>query len=219
MQDTVIVGEVEAGQAAQVRRSLKRAITQINTSTFDVVELLHRVRKDHLYTELSWSDFTKTLELKSSKALYLTRIGEVMDAIGCTRDQYEPIGVTKLRAITRLEPTDTYVNPITHEERSMSDYIKGLMEMAPETTADKLEQHVRVLMGETGENDFTWLNIRLPRLVMTNTIKPAMDKAAINLGTVAADAEGVAVEAKDWRKLEVLAVEYLNDSSTNPEVA
>jgi hypothetical protein len=44
-----------------------------------------------------------------------------------------------------------------------------------------------------------------------------MDKAAINLGTVAADAEGVAVEAKDWRKLEVVCVEYLLDEQSAPQ--
>ena len=91
--------------------------------------------------------------------------------------------------------------------------------MASTTTAEQLESNVRVLMGETGENDMTWLNIRLPRIVMDNTIAPALEKAAILIGTVNTDAEGVAEEVSEWRKLEVVCVEFKNDKSTDPEMA
>ena len=218
MQDIVIVGEVEAGHAATVRKSLKKAIQQVNVSTFDVIELLHKVRKEHLYTEPTFSDFVDTLGIKKRTAQYWERIGEVMDAIGAARSEYEPIGITKLRAITRLDPATTYTNPVTKDVHPMTDYIWGLMEMAPTKTAGELEKHVHVLLGEVGENELTWYNVRLPRLVMENAVKPALEKAAINIGTVKTDAEGMAEEVPDWRKLEVVCIEYKNDKNSDPEV-
>lgn len=221
MTDIVIIGEQIAGESAKTRKALTKAINTLNSSVFDVIELLHKVRKEHLYTEPTFADFVKTLGLQKRRAEYWERIGMVMETIGAKREEYEPIGVTKLRAITRLDPAATYTNPVTKDVHPMTDYIWGLMEMAPTKTSEELEQHVRVLLGEVGENDLTWLNIRLPRIVLTNTIVPAMKKAAINIGTVKTDAEGMAEEVTDWRKLEVIAVEYLLDerSASDPEVS
>lgn len=218
MQDIVIVGEVDAGHAAAVRKSLKKAIQQVNVSTFDVIELLHKVRKERLFTEPTFSDFVDTLGLKKRTAQYWERIGEVMAAIDAKREEYEPIGVTKLRVISRLEPTTTYTNPITNDVHPMTDYIWGLMEMAPTKTAEELEQSVRVLLGEVGENDFTWLNVRVPRLTMTNVIAPAIEKAKTNIGSVATDADGTEKAANDARALEVICVSYNLDASEDPEV-
>jgi hypothetical protein len=222
VQDTVIVGEAVSGERAEVQKALKKLIKQVNTNTFDIAELLFKAKAKHLYTEPTFADFVATLDIKVRKAQYLERIAEVMDTAQVTRAEYEPIGVTKLRVITRLDPAATYTNSVTKDTAPMVDYIVGLVEFAtqhPEKTAEDLEQSVRVLMGETGENDMTWLNIRLPRLVMENTIAPALEKAAINLGTVAMDTDGVAKEVQDWRKLEVLAIEYVNDVATEPEIS
>ena len=218
MHDIVIVGEVEAGLSAKVRKSLEKAIKQINVSTFDIVELLHRVRSEHLYTEPTFADYTATLDLKKRKAQYLERIGEVMEAIGAKREEFEAIGVTKLRVITRLDPTATYKNPITNDEYSMTDYILGLMEMAPTKTTEELEQQVHVLLGEVGENALTWLNIRVQRLTMENVIAPALAKAKTNIGSVATDADGTEKDASDARALEIICVAYNQDQSEDPEI-
>jgi hypothetical protein len=226
MQDTVIVGEVESGERAEVQKSLKRLIRQVNTNKFDIAELLYKAKSRHLYTEPTFAQFAVTMGIQKRTAEYLERIAEVMTLSNISREEYEPIGIAKLRIITRLNPlnkegaVNMYTNPLTHESYPMADYVVGLVEQAKEgADPATLEKGVRVLLGETGENDMTWLNIRLPRMVLENTIAPALEKAAINIGTVRTDAEGMAEEAKDWRKLEVLAVEYLNDSNTNPEVA
>jgi len=222
VQDTVIVGEVVAGEAAAVRKALAKLIKQVNTNTFDIAELLHKAKAKHLYTEPTFAEYAATFDIKVRKAQYLERIADVMEQSNIPREEYEPIGVTKLRVITRLNPAATYTNPVTKDTAPMADYIVGLVELAtqhPDKTADDLEQSVRILMGETGDNDMTWLNIRLPRIVMENTIAPALEKAAINIGTVSTDAEGVAEEISDWRKLEVVCVEYVNDAGTNPEVS
>jgi len=219
MQDTVIVGEIEAGEAAKVRKSLEKAIQQVNDSTFDIAELLYTVKSKHLYTTPSFQDYVDQLKIKRRRAQYLTRIVEVMTAINCTRAEYEPLGTTKLREIVRLDPAAMYTNPTTQEVHPMADYIWGLIEMAPAASPDDLAKHVRVLLGETGENDMTFLNIRLPRLVLANAVTPAFEKAAILLGTVKKDADGIAEEPKDWRKLEVICVDFKNDTSSDPEVS
>ena len=218
MQDILIVGEAVSGEAAAIRKSLVKLIKQVNTNTFDIAELFHKAKAKHLYTEPTFAEYAATFDIKKRRAEYLERIVAVMEAANITREEYEPIGVTKLRIITRLDPEATFTNPLTKEVHPMVDYIVGLAEMASTTTAEQLESNVRVLMGETGENDMMWLNIRLPRIVMDNTIAPALEKAAILIGTVSTDAEGVAEEVSDWRKLEVVCVEFKNDGATDPEV-
>jgi len=216
--DTVIVGEVNAGEAAKVRKSLEKAIKQVNASTFDVAELLHKVKAGHLYTTPTFTDYIATLDMKVQRAQYLEHIADVMEVVGITRAEYEPIGVTKLRAITRLDPTATYTNPETKETFPMTDYIVGLVEVAPTKKAKELEGSVRVLLGETGENDMTWLNIRLLRLTKENIIDKALEKAAINIGSVATNADGSEKDASDGRKLEVICINYLNDTQSDPEI-
>ena len=225
MQDTVIVGAVEPGERAEVTRALKRLIKQVNTNLFDIAELLFKAKTRHLYTEPTFIEYAVSLGLKKRKAEYLERIARIMDGAGIPRTEYEPIGIAKLRAITRLHPltkegaVNMYTNPVTQESHPMAEYIVGITEQALAGRDIKdIEKDVRVLLGEVGENDMVWRNFRLPRVVDENTIAPALEKAAINIGTVATDENGVAKEVQDWRKLEVLAVEYLHDTTTDPEV-
>jgi hypothetical protein len=225
VQDTVIVGAVESGERAEVQKALKRLIRQVNINTFDIAELLYKAKSKHLYTEPTFTEFTATLGIKPRKAQYLERIAEVMTLANIPREEYEPIGIAKLRVITRLSPltkegeVNTYLDPVTQERVPMVDYIVGITEQALAGRDVKaIEKDVRVLLGEVGENDMTWLNIRLPRLVADGKVKEAFDKAEINIGDLGVDEEGIAKKAPDWRKLEVVCVEYVNDKSTDPEV-
>jgi ribosomal protein S21 len=225
MQDTVIVGAVESGERAEVQKALKRLIRQVNENTFDIAELLYKAKEKHLYTEPTFIEFAVKMGIKKRKAEYLERLARVMALSNVPREEYEPLGIAKLRIITRLNPlnkegaVNMYTNPSTQESFPMADYVVGLVEQAKEgATTDTLEKGVRVLLGEVGENDMVWRNFRLPRLVDENTIAPALEKAAINIGTVRTDDEGMAVEVQDWRKLEVVCVEYVNDKNSDPEV-
>jgi hypothetical protein len=225
VQDTVIVGAVESGERAEVQKALKRLIRQVNENTFDIAELLYKAKEKHLYTEPTFIEFAVKMGIKKRKAQYLERLAEVMALSNISREEYEPLGIAKLRIITRLHPltkegaVNVYTNTATNESYPMADYIVGLVEQAKEgADNDTLEKGVRVLLGETGENDMTWLNIRLPRMVADGMVKAAFEKAAINIGTVRTDAEGMAEEVSDWRKLEVVCTEYVNDTSTDPEV-
>lgn len=225
MQDTVIVGAVVSGERAEVQKAIKRLVKQVNTNLFDIAELLYKAQSKHLYTEPTFTEFAANMGLKKRKAQYLERIAEVMTLSNIERAEYEPIGIAKLRAITRLHPltkegaVNMYTNPVTQESHPVAEYIVGITEQALAGWDIKdIEKDVRVLLGEVGENDMVWRNFRLPRVVDENTIAPALEKAAINIGTVATDENGVAKEVQDWRKLEVVCVEYLTDSQSDPEV-
>ena len=225
MQDTVIVGAVVSGERAEVQKAIKRLVKQVNTNLFGIAELLFKAKTRHLYTEPTFIEYAVSLGLKKRKAEYLERIARIMDGAGIPRTEYEPIGIAKLRAITRLHPltkegaVNMYTNPVTQESHPMAEYIVGITEQALAGRDIKdIEKDVRVLLGEVGENAMVWRNFRLPRVVDENTIAPALEKAAINIGTVATDENGVAKEVQDWRKLEVVCVEYVNDVATEPEI-
>jgi hypothetical protein len=150
----------------------------------------------------------KTLDFKVQKLKYLARIGEFMERAEISRAEAENIGVTKMRAISRLDPATTYTNPVTNEAVPMIEYINALLAAAPTTTSDKLEENIRILKGEVGENDMTWLNIRVSRLTKTNVIDVAFSKAATNIGDVGTDKDGIAIKPSDARKLEIICVAY-----------
>jgi hypothetical protein len=220
MQDVVIVGEAVAGESAKTRKALEKAIKQVNLSTFDVIELLDKIQDGRMYTTTTFDDYLKTLDFKLQKLKYLARIGEFMRATGMTRVEAEQAGVTKMRVISRLDPKATYKHPLTYEETPMLQFIFWLVQQAahPEMTAKKLEEQVAILKGEIGEKSFTWLNIRVSRLLKTNVLDLAFEKAALNIGTVGTDKDGVAIQPSDAAKLEIICVAYLQDESENPEV-
>lgn len=219
MQDVVIVGEAVAGESAKTRKALEKAIKQVNMSTFDIIELLHKVRSGRMYTTPTFDEYLKTLDINLQKAKYLTDIGEFMETIHCTRAEAEACGVTKMRIIKRLDPKATYTNPMTKETVPMIEYIWGFIQNAHTYTSQKMEEDVRILKGEIGDNDVTWLNIRLTRLVKTNIVEPAFEKAGLNIGDVGKDSDGVAIPASDALKLEVICVRYNQDISEDPEVS
>lgn len=218
MQDIVIIGEQNAGEAAQARAELADAIKQVHFDTFGVAELLLKVQRGRYYDTPTWQEYVKTLDLKPRKSQYLVRMADVMDQVGIERAEFEPVGLTKLREITRLDPAKTYTNPNTTEVTPMADWIKGLVELAPSKTLEEIQQSVRTLMGETGENDKTWVNFHMLRSVADGVVRPALDKAKACIGQAGQGKNGEALEPTDAAALEVVCIEYKNDLNTGPEV-
>lgn len=218
MQDIVIIGEQNAGEAAQARAELQEAIKQVHMDTFGVSRLLLKVQRGRFYTEPTWQEYIKTLDLKPRKSQYLVKMADTMDVLGIPKEEYEPVGLTKLREITRLDPTKTYTNPVTTETTPMADWIKGLVEIGQSKTLEEIQQSVRTLLGEVGDNEKTWLNFSVLRSVAENVIKPALNKAKACIGQAGVGKDGEALEPTDAAALEVVAVEYLNDQNTAPEV-
>src|SRR5216684_8183937 len=107
MADTIIVGDIEAGRATTVRRAINKLVAVSNTSTFDLAELLFEAKSRNYFAGWGFESFSKyarSLALRYTKSYYLVKIVENMKAAGLERVQYEPVGLTKLRIISRLKP-------------------------------------------------------------------------------------------------------------------
>ena len=217
MHDIVVVGEAVAGESAKIRAELEQAISVLNAGAFDVMELLHKVRKGHHYTTVTFQQYLETLNIKVRKAQYLVRIADVMERVGIPRAEYEPVGIAKLREITSLEPGEKYTNPVNGEQSEMTQWIKDLLASGKTSPLDEVKQSVRVLKGMVGENDIVWLNFNVKRLAADNVIRPALEKMKVLVGTVGTNDDGTAKEASDGQALEYMAAECLNDPDNEPE--
>jgi hypothetical protein len=221
---SVIVGEAVAGQAKQIRKKVEAIINSMETNQYDLGEWLVQVQDGNLYTQWgfnTYSEYMKTTKLKASKARYLPQIARVMKAIAVERVQYESIGISKLRVIASLNPTDVYVHPVSKEETSMHNYIAAIVDKAltdgEAYSLEDIKKHVRTLKGITGDRDVTFLGVPILRAALDNVVRPCFDRFKTLIGTVATDSEGKAVDASDGIILEricatVLALpdEYFN---------
>lgn len=220
MHETVIVGEAVAGEAAKIRRRVDAVVKTINTSVFEAIELLGKIKVRRLYTDWGFNtlaEYFGSLDMSVSKAKYLSRIGEVMSHpnVKIPRAQYEPLGIAKLRSIVSLDPEATYKDPTdpTAEPAPMADYIRGLVVDGPGMKLEQVEQYVRTLKGLVGENDQTHLNLVFLRHTLDGTITPAIEKMRLELGPVAKDQDGVAVEASPSRCIELICAKYLTEET------
>src|ERR1035437_7692834 len=105
---SVIVGEAVAGESAQALKQVTQLVKGISTNTFDLAEALHKVKKNKFYYPKydTFGEYAKTLELKLTKAYYLIKLVENMEAAGVSRAEYEPVGITKLRMLSRLDRSE-----------------------------------------------------------------------------------------------------------------
>ena len=211
---TVIVGEKVAGEAAKVRKQLEQLIKKVNTSAFDIADLLYTIKKNGYYSGFAtFQEFIKTLDIKLRKAQYLCRMNEVMEAIGKTREQYEPLGVAKLREITSLNIDDIWVNPQTKDEVPIKAFVVGFVEKGKDMTFDEIKQHVRTLKGLVGENNIMFVHFSVKKSVLDNVVRPALELAKLNIGSGPKDDEGVRQDPSDGAALEVISVEYLTSNN------
>jgi|GEM_PF-2206178 hypothetical protein len=210
---TAIVGQKVAGESAKVRKQLEQLIKKVNTSAFDIADLLYSVKKNGYYEGYeTFNAFIQTLEIKPRKAQYLTRMNEVMDALGFNREKYEPLGVAKLREICSLNINDEWVNPETKEVVPIKSFVIGFIEKGQGLTFEEIQQHVRTLKGLVGENNLVFLHFSVKQSVLENVVRPALDLAKKHIGSVSKDAEGISQDASDGSALEVIAIEYLTSA-------
>lgn len=215
---TVIIGEAVAGESTRVRTQLETLIKNVERSKFDIGELLHKIKRNGYYNGWGFTTFAEyaaTLSIKPRTAQYLRKMAEVMDAVGVTRERYEPIGIAKLREITSLDPEKTWTNPETNETIPLKDFIVGLVDKAAEMSLEEIQQHVRTLKGFVGDDDLVFLNVSMKRSALDSTVRPALQLAKQNIGTVGRDDEGTAQDASDGAALEVIAADFMSDPANN----
>src|SRR5271170_2673205 len=123
---TSIVGEAVAGQGKKLCKQAEGIINSLETNQYDLGEILMNIQDNQSYIQRgfnTYAEYMKTTKLKVTKSRYLPQIARVMKTIGVERSQYENIGISKLRIIASLNPTDTFKHPQTGEEASMYNYI------------------------------------------------------------------------------------------------
>lgn len=217
MPNIAIIGEAVAGRAGVVRRELLKLNATISEQVFDQAELLAEVKGAALYSAWGFQTFedyvTDELDMKLRKAQYLTRIVQVCKACGVERLTYQPVGLSKLREITRLDPEGSYFNQDTKESEPLRGHIVRLIAAAKDMTREQIVEEVKRLMGLVGDDETVWVNYPVTRACKENVIIPAQELARRKMGSAGRDNEGVAIEYSDAAVEEVIHQEFLNDES------
>ena len=217
-QEQVLVGEVEAGRAASVKRAINKLISGVNTSTFDLAEKLYEVKTNQYFTAYGYESFSKFVKdlsgLKYSKGFYLTKIVSLMKGAALEREQYEPAGLTKLRVISKLSlegefngvPMPLVVNQLTLKAAAM-DY-------------EQVVEEVNTILGLTEDESMVWLNFSVKKSVRDLVILPAIALAIKHMPeSQTTDDEGNHIDPSKGAAIEVIAANFLADPNFNTEEA
>lgn len=216
-----IVGDVQAGRATVLRKKLMGLAGDIQASTFDLAEMLSEASHAHMYQAWGYQSIVEygasELGLKARKVQYLVRIIEVMRIVGIKREIFEPIGVTKLREITTLDPAGTFFNKETKQNEPLLDHIIRLVTEADDVTADEISEEVKRLKGQIGDNAMVVRSTSYVLSVWENVIKPAQELARRLMGSAGRDKDGNAVEYSDGAVEEMIHAAFNADPNNSLE--
>jgi hypothetical protein len=127
-------------------------------------------------------------------------------------EEYEPVGVTKLRIISRLKPAGEY-NGVP-----MPLVIRELTLKALNMTAEEVQFEVDTIMGQTEEESMVWLNLKVKKLARENVIKPAIDLMRKHTPeSQLVDEDGHVTELSDGAAIELICANLLADPNYNSE--
>jgi hypothetical protein len=208
-----IIGEAIAGEAAAALKQVKALVKNITSNTFDLAEALHKVRSNKYYAPKhnTFKEYANSIDIKIAKAYYLSRLVDVLEQAGVPREQYEPVGIAKLRLITRLDVKDKEGKPAMHEGKPISLLIKDLIETADKFTPEDLELKVKTIQGLVGENaSGGWVNFPVTFAQRAEWEK-AVALAQNNIGSVAQDEEGNYKDASIGACAQVIAQSFILD--------
>ena len=218
-----IVGEAVAGEAAATLADVKKLVKGLSVNTFDLAEKLHKVMSKKFYAPKynTFWEYAKTLDLKLSKAYYLTKLVEVMTACDIPRAVYEPVGIAKLRIVSRVKLANPDGGPKMYDLGTGlpvegTEIVKAIMAHAETQAPKDLEQFVRKVNGQVGDNAPTWENIAMTEGQRAKW-QEAVSLAKKNIGSVSKDAEGNYKDASEGACAEVIALSYLQDPNNHPE--
>ena len=214
--EQVLVGDIEAGRAAKVRREINKLVSSVNASTFDLAERLYDVKTNQFFTGYGYETFSKYLKdisgLKASKGFYLTKIASLMKGAALEREQYEPAGLTKLRVISKLSlegefngvPMPLVVRELTLKAAAM-DY-------------EQVVEEVNKILGLTEDESMVWLNFSVKKSVRDLVILPAIALATKNMPeSQKVDDEGNHIDPSKGAAMECICADFLASPEWNPE--
>ena len=213
-----IVGEAVAGEAAQTLADVKKLVKGLAVNTFDLFEKLHKVKKNKFYAPKynTFGEYAKTLDLKLSKAYYGVKLVEVMEACGIPRAQYEPVGIAKLRLLSRVDLVDAEGEAKKFNGIPVTLLIKNMVETADSLSPDTIEAEVRKIQGLVGDNAPEWENIPMTAGQRAKW-NEAVELAKKNIGSVGKDEDGQYKDASVGACAEVIALSYVQDPNNYPE--
>ena len=213
-----IVGEATAGEAAQTLKQVKSLIKGLSSNTFDLAGALYKVKKNKYYSPKfsTFSEYAKDLDIKLSKCYYLLRITETLETCGVPREIYEPVGIAKLRAITRLELTDEDGAPKMYGDLTAVDTVKKLLTDSTQQTPEEVDEAVKELQGLMGDEALVWLNFPIKKAAR-DVWEKAVSLAQKLIGSTGKDVEGNYKDASVGRCAEIIAVSFLQDPNNSPE--
>ena len=221
MYEQVLVGEQVAGRAARVRAKLKDLTNDVKSSTFDLADLLFEAQENNYPAAWGYSSIVEygkeELGLKKRKTQYLTRITKVCRQVGLKRERYEPSGISKLRAITTLDPEGSFWNVIEHVSEPLDEHIVRLVLDSDTMSVEQVEEEVLRLKGMTGPNRMVVRSCSVTQSAWENVIQPAYELARRILGSQGRDESGAAVEYKDGACLEVICAAFLADPNNSED--
>lgn len=201
--------EVDQKRAEFVKKQINKLLKQTAQSTFDVAELLYEVKSKNFYRDWGFETFSlyaKTLELKVSKSYYLVRIVENMQVAGLSRAEYEPVGLAKLRAISRLEPNGEY------NGQPMSQVIRELTQKAGTLSIEEVQLEVEGILGLVKDDSMVWLNLYLKKSVRDAVVRIAIELAKKFAPQQADPNEpGQFLDVSDGVAIELICANFLAD--------
>ncbi len=214
------VGEAVAGEAAATLKQIKSLVKNLSTNTFDLFELLYKAKTNKYYQPKydTFADYAKSLDIKTSKLYYGVKLIEVMAQCGIDRATYEPVGLTKLRIITRVKVIDDEGKDTIFDGISTKLLVKDMIEKANDWSPEALDLRVKEIQGLVGDNASAgWINFPV-----TYAQKAAWEKAValaiLNIGSVGKDENtGQFKDASIGACAEVIAVNYDQDPNNHPE--
>lgn len=209
-----IYGEVEAGRSNKVRQFLENIKQTKNTLDWDLAELLAEATDKNYFQEWGYESrksYVETnLDIKERQAHNLVRIASISRKLNYTRESLEHIGTSKLREIFSLEPDHEWLNPETQIKEPISDHIHRLIQQAPSLSYEAVLAEVRKLKGIVGDNDLTWVNFQVTRLVKENVILPGMAAFRSYMGSKSVPGPDGGTEYSDAFVLEHIMGEILS---------
>jgi hypothetical protein len=214
--EQVVVGEQEAGRAASVKRAINKLISGVNTSTFDLAEKLYEVKTNQYFTAYGYESFSKFVKdlngLKYSKGFYLTRIVDLMKGAALERDAYEPVGLTKLRAISKLSLEGEFAGV------PMPLVVRELTLKAAAMDYEQVVEEVNKILGLTEDESMVWLNFSVKKSVRDLVILPAIELAIKHMpSSQKVDDEGNHVDPSNGAAMECICANFLADENFNTE--
>ena len=212
---TAIHDTAVAGQSATLRKRMRLLAGDLTRYTFDLAEAFLLAQETRCYAEWGFDSIGEYAELelgiKKRRAQYLATIVRVCRACGVARKDYEPVGVTKLREITTLDPGTSYYNADEKTHEPMVECIVALIAEAPELSTVEVEQEVARLKGMTGDNAMVLRAYKVTQSCWENVIKPCFESVRKRLGSAGRDGTGAAREYPDGAVVECLCAEYNAD--------